>query len=146
MSSEDTQHTHNKLHFSSKNQIESSVNILYLHRQVVRSCAFAFTQIHTWVCKKLPQCSHTWCHNDETSTLQFSFSSAWLHGVTLFNLLNLVWFYTCHQYSFSYVGTGLPGLNQTTKSCSKTQRSDACEAQTSYIITKLKLNSQLHFS
>ena len=28
--------------------------------------------------------------------------------------LCLIWFFTSHQQSFSYVGTGLPGLNQST--------------------------------
>ena len=46
----------------------------------------------------------------------------------------LIWFFTSHQQSFSYVGTGLPGLNQykarINVSCSRTQRSDAGEART----------------
>ena len=41
---------------------------------------------------------------------------------------------TSHQQSFNYVGTGLPGLNRyeamINVSCSRTQRSDACEART----------------
>ena len=37
-----------------------------------------------------------------------------------------------HQQSFSYKGTGLPGLNQLwLSSCPRTQHSDACEARTS---------------
>ena len=46
----------------------------------------------------------------------------------------LIWFFTSHQQSFSYVGTGLPGLNQCwariNVSCSRTQPSDTCEART----------------
>ena len=46
----------------------------------------------------------------------------------------LISFFTSHQQSFSYVGTGLPGLNQyyarITMSWSGTQRSDVGEAQT----------------
>ena len=42
--------------------------------------------------------------------------------------------FTSHQQSFSYVGTGLPGLNQylarINVSCSRTQRSKADEART----------------
>ena len=43
-------------------------------------------------------------------------------------------FFTSHQQSFSYVGTGLPGLNQykarINVSCSRTQHSDAGKART----------------
>ena len=46
-----------------------------------------------------------------------------------------IWFFMSHQQSFSYVGTGLPGLNQKKArinvSCSRTQCSDAGEARTS---------------
>ena len=46
----------------------------------------------------------------------------------------LIWFFTSHQQSFSYVGTGLPGWNQYTAkinvSCSRTQCSDTGEART----------------
>ena len=48
--------------------------------------------------------------------------------------LCLIWFFTAHQQSFSYVGTGLPGLNQyqaiINVSCTRTQRNDAGEAPT----------------
>ena len=48
----------------------------------------------------------------------------------------LIWFFTSHQQSFIYIGTGLPVLNQCLHvarinvSCSGTQHSDAGEART----------------
>ena len=45
-----------------------------------------------------------------------------------------IWFFTFHQQSFSYLWTGLPGLNQyyakINVSCSRPQRSDAGKART----------------
>ena len=45
----------------------------------------------------------------------------------------LIWLFTSHQQSFSYVGTGLPGLNQhlarINVSCSRTQCGEAGEAR-----------------
>ena len=43
MSYEDTQHKHNKLDFSSKNQTNWLAKTLYFHRQVVGSCVFSYT-------------------------------------------------------------------------------------------------------
>ena len=49
-------------------------------------------------------------------------------------MIYLILFFTPHQQSLSYVGTGLPGLNKyyarINVSCSSTQRSDAGEART----------------
>ena len=46
--------------------------------------------------------------------------------VRLFVLFDMIWFFTSHQQTFSYVGTGLPWLNQykarINVSCSRTQR------------------------
>ena len=45
-------------------------------------------------------------------------SASWALGVLYSKFLHaggfvcLIWFLTSHQQSFSYVGTGLPGLNQ----------------------------------
>ena len=54
--------------------------------------------------------------------------------VRLLVLFDMIWFFTSHQQTFSYVGTGLPWLNQykamINVSCSRTQRSDAGEART----------------
>ena len=51
----------------------------------------------------------------------------------------LILFFTSHQQSFSYKGTGLPGLSQYLAMinvfCSRTQRIDACEALTSNAIS-----------
>ena len=53
-------------------------------------------------------------------------------GLDLF--VCLICFFKSHQQSFSYLGTGLPGLNQYSAridvSCSRTQCSDADEART----------------
>ena len=55
------------------------------------------------------------------------------------NVLFLIWFFTSNQQFFSYVETGLPGLNQYSAwinvSCSRTQCSDASEhGAFSYIV------------
>ena len=46
----------------------------------------------------------------------------------------LIWFFKSRQHSFSYVGMGLPGVNQyysrINVSCSRTQRSIVGEART----------------
>ena len=65
MSSENTQHKHNKLHFSSKNQIE----------------------------KPTPTSTH--------------------YSIGLIIKFCLIWFFTSHQQSFTYVGTGFMGWTST---------------------------------
>ena len=59
----------------------------------------------------------------------------WVHACTYFVCFCwLILLLTPHHQSFSYIGTGLPGLNQylarINVSCSRTQRSDADESRT----------------
>ena len=50
--------------------------------------------------------STSWCRRDITVY-------KWWHNVEIsYNYVCLIWFFTSHQQSFSWTGTGLPGLNQ----------------------------------
>ena len=62
----------------------------------------------------------------------------------------LIRFFTSHQQSFSYMGAGLPGLNQclarTNLSCSRTQRSDADDSRGDHLLIIITLLNPMDFS